>query len=453
MKKSTKLHFLLLTVSILCLSCCSCSVNKNPKNQDDIDDIPSYQPDVQWTLETNVCGGSALINQYGQYLYYIENPNDVDDKKRIVKVDLENGDVCWKTDLFDFISDSYSVYTVPVKCGDYIFIVAPEEDVLISEEYPSETNFSTYYCFDDMTGKLSATITFAKSELEKHVNGDIFAHSLYSVETENHKYLVWGHDKIPGDSTSLFGIYKFDISKIDFTKAPKEKQYCKPEYCWGGKSLVYTMMTANDGIIYFQTYASENRPSIIYAVDVETNMIQWMYESEIMTGRGVNALSYVNDEENKIKNCLFCFEDYAGCYNAKTGKMLWENSDPNFGGVIYNEGGVFYDDGKFFYTTIHSDMPNILCMNAKTGKNEWGYCIKNSGSLFTRPIVANGKVFVLSWGQGLWVFDENDGAVIGCDDSVFSGGDDANAYWNDKVIYFDFHNQLCENATLIAIRP
>lgn len=439
MKKIAYLILFLFSISILV----SCSfLNKRNKNETNEEPKP-YELNTQWTLETETCGGNVYSNQYGKYLYFIENYSD--EIVKIAKIDLEKGQRCWTSQYVE--SEDF---TEPVKCGNYIFLQGPE--FVLEYENNSLYTKPIIYCFNDSDGTLAATITVGKADLEKYLNG-IFCDALCPVSD---KYLLWTNGRLNDDQTTEEGgIIKLDISQIDFSLPATQEQYIPLKQIYFVNRKIRTNLIENDGIIYFETWKNsgvENPDSIFGAINVETEELLWENKSTLMAGSGTNALYYLNDSENKLKNRLYSFEKYIGCYNALTGKKIWEIDDAALGSLVYNA-GVFYDDGYFYYTSAETDDPNIMCMNAKTGENIWGYNIPKSGSLFTRPIITEGKMFVLSWGQGLWVFDAKTGAVLGCNDAIFSGWYTKNAFWNGNVIIFDFHNLSCKNATILAIKP
>ena len=421
--------------------------------EDNTSSLPSYTPDVQWSLKTNTYGGSSTIKQHDRYLYLIEEYKDDPEKITygIAKIDLQTGSYVWKSsELTKCLSLSE-----PVACGDYVFLEKPGG----ANELPS-----SIYCFSDLDGKLLATITFGNSEREKHARR-ISNRSLYSIEDQ---YLIWSNGYIRSDYEDFdFGILRIDISKIDFSVEPETEQYICPETLLKLDRSIYTHFENNGEVVFYTTYNAfdDCLDCITGAINAVTGEKLWSRESADMRGTGVNGLYFLNDPEKKLTNRLYSFECYVGCYNTDSGDTIWEKiqtvdeivDEAYIGGLIYDE-GVFYSDGCFYYTTAEFEtkernpdvISNIKCMDAKTGKVKWGYIPKNSSSLFTRPIVANGKVFVLTFEQGLYVFDKDTGKLLGVDESIYAYGYEKNALYNGNVIFFDFASG---QGVLKAIKP
>ena len=93
---------------------------------------------------------------------------------------------------------------------------------------------------------------------------------------------------------------------------------------------------------------------------------------------------------------------------------------------------------------------NIQCID-ENGKFIWGDLPEDSGSLWTKPEVVNGKCLVVVW-DSLRVYDAETGEILGVDYSVKSLGMDKNAVYDDMFIYFNLDQETL-TSELVAIRP
>lgn len=433
-----KRNIFFIIVFSLFTSCCFFPVKEQ-------NTVPDYKPDVNWKLETRNHYGEYIGSQYGRYYYSLESYEGI----RIAKIDLEDGSVKWLSD-----TDVYSVSSEPVVCGDYVF--------LPSTWYRKEAVKNKIYCFSNDTGKLCATIKLTDSE-EWTVIEDIYPFS-YNLYGYKDKYIYWNNCAM--NKTCKSAIYKIDISNIDFTKEADEIQIIEPEIFIDNKRL-WTYFIENDNILYVRSDAAlryEEGPTTFYAYNAETGEQIWEYTTDKIRGWALNPLLYVNDEKNGIKNKLFCIAEQLGCYDASTGEPVWEifqtdedlQKEHHLGGFD-EDTGIFYSDGRLYYTTYDTcnstEYPkhlrnNILCIDAKTGKYIWSYA--TDGSLGSRPIVSNGKVFVTTFLRGLYVFDAKTGKLIGSDKTKGTWGDERNAIYNGNVIFFDYSKK---NGTLYSIKP
>ena len=166
---------------------------------------------------------------------------------------------------------------------------------------------------------------------------------------------------------------------------------------------------------------------------------------------------------------LYIIEDGQGCYRLSDGKVVWEQkltleemkTQIDLAGSIYSAGITYWND-KFYFTNIAgylttemSGIPNeyiknIECMSSD-GKYVWGDMPDGSGSLYTQPIVLDGKCFVVCW-NNLRVYDAETGEIIGIDNSVKSRGFEKPVTYEGMFIYFNM-NADTGTSELVAIRP
>lgn len=422
------------------LNCIACSKKADRPKVEELE--PVYKPDIVWTLKTKSFGPYGQPNQYDKYLYCIEsNWRFVDKgiKFNIAKIDLSTGLYVWQSSTVNG-RDASKV----IRCGNYVYV---------------HNSNGLVFCYKDVDGTLCATIKLGKTKEEIKVN-EIWYDSFIAYD----KYLFWGNKET--NKINDEGLLRLDTAKIDFSKPAADEQVILPELVWHGENEdgIQICPIEENGIIYFQTYDRlDPRNTIRAAINADTCEVLWQKESEVW-GRGGNCMYILGDR-------LYVFGEQQCCYEKKTGKVIFEKiqtikdySKDYYLGASFMLPGVTYSDKKFYYTNISgwataamSKTPenlnkNILCVDAKTGKYIWGDLAKGSGSLHTRPIVANGKCFVLNDKLGLRVYNAKNGKLIGVDKSVVTYGEDRNAQYGGLVIYFNLDYES-QTATLTAIRP
>ncbi len=435
---------ILLITTLILFS--SCDLFVSPEKEEE---LPEYIPEVVWKLETNVRYPSLPGKQYNRYFYTFESGEK---GGKISKIDLETGTVVWTTE-----EGLYSIDTYPIKCGNYIFICSIYND--------NKSIYNKIHCFSEATGEKLATIKLTDSENWEEI-ADIYPYAK-QFDSYNDEYIYWINNATY--ETCEDGIYKLDITKIDFEKDSLEQQIVEPELVF--EDIYYSFPAENENpeeMIYIKSntsFGTKLKPAHIYALNMETREVEWETVTDKIQGMNLNPLYYVNDEKNGLKDRLYCLDQQIGCYDAKTGEVIWERfqtdedlqKEHRLGGD--HDAGVFYSDGRFYYTTEDtcntSWYPeklrnNILCIDAKTGKYLWSYA--TDGSLGSRPIVANGKVFVTTYHRGLYVFDAKSGKLLGVDKTKFTYGDERNGIHNGNVLFFDFHKND-GFGTLYCIKP
>lgn len=434
---------ILLITTLILFSSCDLFVNSEKEGE-----LSDYKSEVIWKLETNVRYPSLPGKQYNRYFYTFESGEK---GGKISKIDLENGTVVWTTE-----EGLYSIDTYPIKCRNYIFICSIYND--------NKSIYNKIHCFSEATGEKLATIKLTDSENWEEI-ADIYP-TLQQFDSYNDEYIYWINNA--SNKTCNNGIYKIDINKINFSNNPTEEQIIEAEYIFDKKCFDSLNDEKSGNIVYAKTYSSFGnhiKPIYFYALNMETNELLWEYETDKINGINLNSLYYVNDSESGLKDRLYCFDRQIGCYDAKTGEVIWERfqtdedlqKEHRLGGD--HDAGVFYSDGRFYYTTEDtcntSWYPeklrnNILCIDAKTGKYLWSYA--TDGSLGSRPIVANGKVFVTTYHRGLYVFDAKSGKLLGVDKTKFTYGHERNGIYNGNVLFFDYHKND-GFGTLYCIKP
>ena len=432
-----------VAVLFLLLSCTGCPSSSSGVEGEE----PVYTPDVVWTLETNVYSPFYQPSQYGQYLYCSEDnrlivKSDAEHRFDILKVDLNAGTKVWKSLVFSGLPE-----TDIVRCGERVFV---------------QNGAGYLYVLSDADGSLLATVALGGTDEEMLVNK---ARGGTMISCDGNLFWSGVYEK---DEIQNNGFMKFTVDGIDFSNAEDEVQIVCPKCIWrdSDSDRTWVRMTpmAKDGIVYFQTYIFYEDALIkTVALYADTGKVKWERGTTVMTGEGEKAMYAVDGK-------LYILSEAIGCYDLETGDAEYEiiqsgeelQTEPCVSasaGLV----GASYSDGKFYYTSNASwstssitGIPealvhNIKCLDAATGKLVWGDLPKGCGSLSTRPIVENGKVFVTGYGIGLRVYDKNTGRLLGVDKDVYTLSRNANAQYGGLVMYFNLRSD--HTSTLTAIRP
>lgn len=434
-----KKYIIATSAVILCavLSCCFfCSGSKENLVEKP---EPVYTPSIAWTLETDYLEGDVPIELINGFLYipegnFLTSSSAATSFVQLTKVNPGTGVYEWKT-----AKKNFSTKTSAVKSGQYIFIMVSRID-----------NFKTcILCYDDTSGNLLATIKLGGTDVLSQQNGP-FLYKMISYQN----YLYWGNRGWDNSGNYIpYGLMRFDINSIDFSKSAEEEQVIEPQLIWetAVRRSVWATPVEKNGIIYFitknPTYPEEGTSDIV-AIDALTAEVKWKYNQNIMSGLPQNSL--IIDGER-----LYVVDSSIGCYNINNGEKYFEiiareqnyKKDYCLGNSSFSR-GVFFYNNRLYYTTqaswatsgmteIPADMvKNILCVDASNGKYVWGDIPKGGGSLGTRPIVVNGRTYVVS-DMGLRVYNADTGELIGVDKTVKNYGSQPNAYYNNLVIYFN----------------
>jgi outer membrane protein assembly factor BamB len=420
--KKCLLSFLILVI----LSSCNILGCIFPEEKEKTE--PEYKSDIVWTLETEMYayGESLDIVEYDKYLYLIDGEQYSEKNYfNLKKINLETGKILWKTE---------TIYTnvtcAAVKCGTKIFLADEINKYL--------------YVFDDETGKLLATVAFSNNV---KINETLSPMVLRNIVTYQNRYLFWGNSK---DSEGK--IIKFDTNKINFAIDPFTVQIISPELLsktGSNEDKLRSNLLINENLIFFITQGIDydNIPVKVGAVDCETGDLKWSYVIQdcYATGGGYN-MYYLDGK-------LYAFIGASICFEAATGKIIYEyvqNIENGVNEVLTSEliysSGVSYSKGRFYCTTTASSgsssqtgidnkyIKNIQCIDAKNGKLIWGDLPEDSSSLGGRPIVLSGKVLVPTYLQGLRVYDEKTGKLIGVDKNIITTGAARNESYKDLLI-------------------
>lgn len=406
--------------------------------KDEEKNVPKYNLDIKWQLETKNYLSYGQHLQDGKFLYFEEGnsryTNLEESKFFISKVDLEYGNYVWQT---EEINGALIGETPIILFNQYVCVF---------------TNGGRILIFDQSTGELLTTVFIGANTKE------INEREIYTSALSYENYLIWNCAADRGNDVA--GIQRLDMEAIDFSLI---EQTIVPHFLWGEnsskKEVIWNNIVEQDGIIYFQTNTDLKYPetSDFYAVDIKSGEQLWKIHSNSMIGNGGNSLRVLG-------NKLYSFDTSLGLYDLKKGTILkeveYQENEIYLGGLIHTRGYSFHN-GYFFYTTASSvngnavDTPkelikNIFCIRASDLTLVWCDLDSKTGSLFSRPIVENNKVFVFCCNR-LRVYSEEKGELLGINDDIKTGLFEFNAQYNGNVIFFNLNDDT-KTSVLTAIK-
>ncbi|OHE65582.1 MAG: hypothetical protein A2001_10690 [Treponema sp. GWC1_61_84] len=421
---------------LIILSCVS------PADGGDIEapEEPAFNIQPVWKLDTEY-GTTSQPLQDGRYLYIVESNSVYHDEAawfRIAKVDLESGAFAWRSPV---IWDRER--TSPAVCGGRVFI---------------QTYAGVMLALSNEDGSLIATIRFASTPEESKMHGADF----HLVADES--AIFWAH--WDADPANPRGLARFDTSLIDYSRNPSDIQTIAVEIVWGGEYSILTRPVIADGAIYVLTYNREywdrSGYSILAAIDCDTLVERWRRNIPFFQGSFSHPILV-------SEGSVIIADQSLACYRTQDGTPRYEIPQDESNllyevllGGAYSGAGIFYYNDKLYYTksshyktaemngTPEKFNKNILCVDASTGRLLWGDMPPQSPSLGTRPIVAAGKVYVVAYDQ-LRVYDAETGKLLGVDMTIRNGGNEPNALYNGKLIFFD-RDIKARKKTLTAIQ-
>ena len=427
MKKS------LLSILLLCLLFSCCKFDEKPNTAET---EPIYTPSVAWTLDTGAYKMMTRGEQFGRCFYisesnwYFKTESDPLNQK-LAKIDLETGFYIWQTEIEEYEEKTYAVVW-----EDKVFVLYRN---------------GIMRCYDDSNGDTLASIRFGETERESLDNA-CFTMRMLVYE----KYMYWIN--FVQDFSRPWGVMRFDPSLIDFSLDPYEEQLIMPSLIWQNteQGILVEPVLSEDGILYFNTYNSDFQNgfgfSLLGAIDCNAidNNAALLWQRELnSSGLSRNCL-YIKDDK------IFVIDALLGCYNRNSGEPIYEHlqtledvkkevgitSCSGLIGLFYDGGMIYYTGQNYFGSGSTMGIPekyvkNIFCIDARNGKLVWADMPPGGGSLGTRPIVHNGKAYVIT-DCGLRVYNSKTGTLIGVDTSVINSGEDPNALWDGKIIYFHY---------------
>jgi len=329
----------------------------------------------------------------------------------LTKLNAQTGEFIWRSP----ITFQWIVRTQPVIIGNHVYVFLLP-DVILG--------------FDRETGEHTATVRLDIDGRNWEMNMNVVGHGehlymgLFIVRARNHKFA------------------RLDVNLINHGGDPEELQTIKPEILWEPETRnpVTAMPVLYDGVVFTSTFTVLGQEPVEIAgfcvntggkvfhitfagpdEDYDDN-IRWPRES----GAGMRGNPILIHD-----GILYFLSTSISAWNISTGERLYRhvftNDMPN--NEVFSGNGsvqaIFYR-GRIFYTAGASHNPpntfhNIFSIDAATGKPVWSTIARNSETLGTNPIIANGRLYVPQH-FGLYVYDAMTGRLIGVDRSFGGEG-------------------------------
>ena len=230
-----------------------------------------------------------------------------------------------------------------------------------------------------------------------------------------------------------------------------------------------TITGLDDETLYGLTYNTKyfrtgyKGSSYLIAFDINSFDVKWRHQIDCICGFNAEHLKLDGDKLFVLDSGLFCFNKNTGeCLFAK--KQSDEDLCKEVGlSVPVDQSGIFQYEGKFYYTRnsrVGSNErmrrpekynKNIICWDGNTYKLVWSDLppYEKGASLQTRPVVVNGKCFVVT-NTGLRVYDAKTGKFFGVWRDIDNLGWDLNASYENLFVFFD-HDTDTGKGILTAI--
>jgi outer membrane protein assembly factor BamB len=387
----------------------------------DGDEEPPYTAKIAW--DSGLRSGSYQAHTvYEDNVYFYEPPEGYGDFPQIfslTKINAETGALVWRsTVLFGGIA-----YCQPVVIGGYVYVFLQPNVIL---------------CFDRETGEHTACVELKKDDMYTALEWNATVHN------QNIYMGFYTND-------SVF-FFRLNVNLINQTGDPDTMQVISPEILWEpamnrrvpAKPVVYK------DVVYTSTWPHINPTTVVELAGFDEKTGNMVFHKTFGGVEDVNAnFPFPEIGAGNCGNPIFIHNDvlYYICWSItawdlNTGKQLYYH---NFTRDVpesktYSASGslqpVYYKE-KIYYTSTESYTPNsyrnIHCINAATGKLVWNAIAKDSMSLDTNPIIANGKLYV-SQDSGIRVYKPETGKLIGVDKSFCGMAMGRNVLYKDYMI-------------------
>jgi len=393
-----KTIFIILGISIFLFSCDLCQKTNNEEE-------PPYKARIAWDskLPSNDFKSHTVD---GDSVFFYERPPGYDTVNiyALTRLDAETGRLVWRSE----IMFSNIIFCQPIAAERYVYVFLEPNGIL---------------CFNRETGEHTATVIIDIENKRLRICNDP---SLY----RQHLYI--------GLSNSF--VY-LDVNTINHNGDPDTVQYLTPEIIWlpetkynvAAKPIVYK------DIVYTATSRSYGDRSVDL-VGFDTDTKQMVFHAAFGPDDnvpypefgGVNAPIFIHED------VLYYLSRSVSAWNLRTGELLYRHvftwDTPK--AKMYMSSGmqpVYYQGKLFFITAVSSssDLRNIHCIDATTGKLVWNNVAKDPYTLHSNIVIAHGKLY-MSQDSGIWVYEPETGKCIGVDKS-FCG-----AMMGRHVLYKDY---------------
>ncbi|MCL2138446.1 MAG: PQQ-binding-like beta-propeller repeat protein [Treponema sp.] len=404
----------------LCLILSSCNLFGNKEDGSE----PFYKAKIAWDsgLVSNYYS-SHIVDEDALFFYECPPGYSTVNIYALTRLDAQTGAFIWRSNkIFSSI-----IFCPPLAISGYIYVFLWPNEIL---------------CFDRETGTLTAQVRVGVD------NKDLTLQS-YAIEYQGFLYMgLWKDGEY---------FVRFNASLIDQKGDPATIQEISPEVLWvpetGG--YVEAQPIVHKNIIYTGTYIYptnfwlknpvEKKPVELAGFDAGSGE---MVFHTVFGGPEDIAANASIPEEGDRKTPLFIHDGvlyYLGvtiaAWDLASGEILFRHIFPNGtpDHLRYRActlQAVFYQ-GRVYYTGSESsserDFRNIHCIDAKTGELVWNVMPKDSGSLDTNPIIANGKLYISLY-DGFRVYDPINGKLLGVDPSFHGTAMGSNILYNDYML-------------------
>jgi len=401
----------------------------------DKDTDPVYQTKIAWD-------SGLYSNDYQEYMvdgdsvFFYERPPGYSTVNiyALTRLDAETGRFIWRSSvLFKGI-----VFCQPVAIDGYVYVFLRSNVIL---------------CFNREIGECTARVRvdIDNKNLEFMDFATAYRDYLYLGLWTNGKYFV-----------------RFDVNLID-QSGDTAMQNITPEILWQPETggYVYAQPIVYKNVIYTGTniriQGVEGKPVEVAGFDTDTKEMAFHVSFGGPEDIGVNARSIESGiKDNPIfihDNVLYYLSTSISAWDIATGEKLYRHvftNDLPYSKIYMAETlqAVFYK-GNIYFTNLVSyvsnepdSFRNIYCINAATGKLVWNTIAKHSISLDTNPVIAHDKLYVPQH-HGLWVYNPENGKLIGVDRSFLGASFGRNILYKDYMICVRMENN--NEGKLVAV--
>ena len=408
MKKFTLMLFILTVVGLV-----GCPF----ANQQIEDPEPSYNVKIAW--ESDLINNLSIVHVvYNDYVYFYERPPGYNSINiyALTKLDAGTGEFIWRSDeIFSNV-----VFSQPVVIDGYVYVFL-------------EPNYIC--CFDDKTGLFTAIVKIDIDNQNLKFNENITSYC---------QYIYIG---LYNNNATYFA--RFNPENIAHNDS-ETMQVFYPEILWQPKvrHVVSAKQVFCNDIVYTSTFSPlAEYPVELIGIDINSGDIKF---HKSFGGPEDAHLPFPEDGSSVMGNpiivngnVLYYLNWSINAWNINTGEQLFRHTfdysiPESKWYTATNSLQPLYYDGKIYYTTgeSYTDMDsyrNTYCISAATGKLVWGAIAKNSESLFTNPIIFNGKLYMSQY-SGFRVYDADNGRLLGVDKSFAGASFGRNILYNNYLI-------------------
>jgi len=407
----------IILVFSLCLVLSSCDLFDDFLGKKNVDTEPPYETKIAWD-------SGLYSNDYashmadGDSVFFYERPPGYTtvDIYALTRLDAETGRLIWRSDaLFSNV-----VFCQPVAIGGYIYVFRYDNIIL---------------CFDRETGKRTARVKVG-------IDNKNFEFEQYATAYQDYLYMgLWTNGRY---------FVRFNVNLID-QNGSTEYQFISPEVLWQPETGGYVQAkpVVCNNVIYTGTniriQGFEEKPVEVAGFDVDTKETVFHVTFGGPEDVGVNTLNIERGiKHNPIfihDNVLYYLSTSIAAWNLTTGEKLYRHistiDTPEPERIKAETLQAVFYKGNIYFTDISCYEPNstrnIFCINAATGKLVWNAIAKDSLSMDTNPVIAHDKLYVPQH-HGMWVYNPENGKLIGVDRSFLGTSFGRNVLYNDYMI-------------------